>query len=552
MQNRPENWAAVFAVPHITEYRFLINGVEYREKDIHGTPVIERPLMQEPCIGRCCTGTLTLVIRQHENETIPKAAPVHAFCRLRTRTGDTVTDWVDQGRYWISRRSASGGLTTLTCRDGMMFAGQSYFDKTSFAEWPVSMSDVCAEIADLMGVKIDERTHICSDPIQRMSFPDDDTLMSEVLSSIAAAQGGNFVMTPSGQLRLVCYPDTCSPLQNIGLAYSSIKPLSTGIATVTRVILTDASNAHHSCGDAGGITLSAYCADASDAIIGRLCTPQNPEAIIGRSSAFYELMGAYIDPLLEVGDTISVMTDECTKLVIGAMRIRCNKSYVCDLQNGIEDDDEDEVPYISAESLFSQRSRNNLTTSGSYYGSRLNRTEGFVSELLIRGEPVARMVANADHFSLQRKNGKVWEDSLFFDSTQNNFKYAGIIDSNALAEIASVAATNCCLAFAADCAGNALGSDYVSYIYSNMGGQKVLPVVSGVYGVPSGMTVSVDDADDCRVPICISVAAGENLGSANSISGVLTVHISAPREADVAITWIKINSGGSPQEGESL
>lgn len=41
MQSRPNNWAAVFAVPHITEYRFLIGGSEYRESDIQGTPIIE-------------------------------------------------------------------------------------------------------------------------------------------------------------------------------------------------------------------------------------------------------------------------------------------------------------------------------------------------------------------------------------------------------------------------------------------------------------------------------------------------------------------------------
>ena len=114
MQSRPDNWAAVFAVPHITEYRFLIGGSEYRESDIQGTPIIEKPLMQEPCIGRCCTGSLTLAVRPHANETIPKAACVQAFCRLKSRNGNTVTDWVKQGKYWVSRRSTSGSLVTLT------------------------------------------------------------------------------------------------------------------------------------------------------------------------------------------------------------------------------------------------------------------------------------------------------------------------------------------------------------------------------------------------------------------------------------------------------
>ena len=152
MQSRPDNWAAVFAVPHVTEYRFLIGGSEYRESDIQGTPIIEKPLMQEPCIGRCCTGSLTIAVRPHANETIPKAACVQAFCRLKSRNGNTVTDWVKQGKYWVSRRSTSGSLVTLTCRDGMMLAGRTYLDKTQYTVWPVAMADVFNEIVSLMGV----------------------------------------------------------------------------------------------------------------------------------------------------------------------------------------------------------------------------------------------------------------------------------------------------------------------------------------------------------------------------------------------------------------
>ena len=160
MQSRPDNWAAVFAVPHVTEYRFLIGGSEYRESDIQGTPIIEKPLMQEPCIGRCCTGSLTIAVRPHANETIPKAACVQAFCRLKSRNGNTVTDWVKQGKYWVSRRSTSGSLVTLTCRDGMMLAGRTYLDKTQYTVWPVAMADVFNEIVSLMGVTVDSRTVI--------------------------------------------------------------------------------------------------------------------------------------------------------------------------------------------------------------------------------------------------------------------------------------------------------------------------------------------------------------------------------------------------------
>ncbi len=581
MQNRPENWAAVFAVPHITEYRFLINGIEYREKDIQGTPAIERPLMQEPCIGRCCTGMLTLVIRQHENETIPKAAPVHAFCRLKARVGEAVTDWVDQGRYWISRRSASGGLTTLTCRDGMMLAGRTYLDKTQFIEWPVAMTEVFAEIVELMGVEVDERTHINSGAAYKVDYPNDDVLMSEVLSGIAAAHGGNFVMTASGKLRLIPYPDTQAPVQNIGQTYSHIKPLSTGRTAISRVTLTDSANNQFTYGDDSGFELAAQCEYATQGIVERMCTGYRLEnmvlhmaegemesgrvtltdgstlqngtitltgaSIIGRSFIPYELTGAYLDPLVEVGDTVSIIRKEKEmRLVIGSIKVRCNKSYVCDLQNGVEDDDEDEVPYISAADL---RAKRYITTTSSYFGNRINRTEGFVSELMENDEPIARMVANANRFSMQRKNGNEWEDCLYFDPVAKTYKFRGEVEISTLTEVSAVSVTNNSLVFAADANGNTLERSYVTNVFAYTGKQEVLPAVADVSGVPAGMEVAIGAAENNKIPITFSVPAGVNLGSTETTSGVLTVNVTFPIEIGIEISWIKVNTGADGADG---
>lgn len=583
MQNRPENWAAVFAVPHITEYRFLINGIEYREKDIQGTPAIERPLMQEPCIGRCCTGMLTLVIRQHENETIPKAAPVHAFCRLKARVGEAVTDWVDQGRYWISRRSASGGLTTLTCRDGMMLAGRTYLDKTQFIEWPVAMTEVFDEIVKLMGVEVDERTHIKSGAAYKVDYPNDDVLMSEVLSGIAAAHGGNFVMTASGKMRLIPYPDTQTPVQVIGQSYSRIKPLSTGQTTVSRVTLTDSANNQFTYGDDSGLELTANCEYATQEVVNLMCAGYvlengklhapdgemvsgkvvlsddstmcngtitlSGDSIIGRSFIPYELTGAYLDPLVEVGDTVSIVRKEKEMLlVIGSIKVRCNKSYVCDLQHGVEDDDEDEVPYISAADL---RAKRYITTTSSYFGNRINRTEGFVSELMENDEPIARMVANATRFSMQRKNGDVWEDCLYFDPVAKNYKFTGEVEISTLTEVSMASVTNNSLVFAADANGDTLERSYTTCVFAYTGEDEVLPTVTGVSGAPTGMLVSIGEAENNRIPITVSVPTGVNLGSTDSTSGVLTVGVTFPVDIGIEISWIKVNTGANGKDGSN-
>ena len=458
MQSRPDNWAAVFAVPHVTEYRFLIGGSEYRESDIQGTPIIEKPLMQEPCIGRCSTGSLTIAVRPHANETIPKAACVQAFCRLKSRNGNTVTDWVKQGKYWVSRRSTSGSLVTLTCRDGMMLAGRTYLDKTQYTVWPVAMADVFNEIVSLMGVTVDSRTVIKTGGDYKVAYPNEDVLMSEILSMIAAAHGGSFVMTEKGELRLVQYPDTDSPIQALGTAYMQYTPLSTGKKSISRITLTDSADNQFTYGNDSGIELAAGCEYATQEMVERIGASYSLKSgvlfvsdgalsngvltlsdesalqgsvivlasktgLIGRSFIPYELSGTYLDPLLEVGDTFSVTRKGETILLIAAsISIRCNPSFVCDLQNGVADDDEDEVPYVSAAELQAKRY---VSTGKSYFGNRINRKEGFVSELLHDGAAAARLIANATTFSMQRYHDGAWQDCIYFDAVEQKYRLTG-------------------------------------------------------------------------------------------------------------------------------
>lgn len=584
MQTRPTNWAAVFAAPHITEYKFVINGVTYLASDVQGTPSMEKPLMQEPCIGRCCTGSLNLTIRKHAGESIiPKAASVIAYCRLKARVGGTTTAWVEKGHYWISRRSATGDLVTLTCRDSMLLAGQTYLDKTQFNQWPVPMTSVFNEIVSLMGVSVDSRTIIKTDTMYRVDYPNDDVLMSEILSHIAAAHGGNFIMSDEGKIRLVTYPDTLSPVQAIGSSYARYKPLSTGRRNVSRVTLTDSANNQFTCGDDTGIELTGECEYATQAMVDAmsngyaldggsllvtegtlangvltvsdnsfsqdgLITFSSASSLIGRGCIPYELTGAYIDPLVELGDTVSIVRKgETVNLVIGTMIIRCNPSFVCDFRNGVEDDDEDEVPYVSMADI---RAKRYISTTKSYYGNRINRTEGFVSEFMKNDVPVARMVANADRFSMQRlTDSGEWEDCLYFDPIKRTYKFKGEVEISTLTDVSAASLTATSLVFAADASGNTLARTCVSKVFAYTGSEKVQPVVTEVIGVVDGMTVSIGDAVDKQIPITISVPTGVNLGSTDSTGGMLYVRVTSPVQADLEISWSKINTGAAGADG---
>ena len=92
MRTAPTNWAALLAAPHKVEYKLNINGVDYLSGNLQGNPVISKPLLDKPAIGRVCSATMKAVIRPIAGITIPKAARVYAYCRLVSPDGNTITD----------------------------------------------------------------------------------------------------------------------------------------------------------------------------------------------------------------------------------------------------------------------------------------------------------------------------------------------------------------------------------------------------------------------------------------------------------------------------
>ena len=55
MQTRSPTWQSLFNGAHKTEYKYVINGVDYLGDKIKDTAVITKPLLEKPAIGRTCT-----------------------------------------------------------------------------------------------------------------------------------------------------------------------------------------------------------------------------------------------------------------------------------------------------------------------------------------------------------------------------------------------------------------------------------------------------------------------------------------------------------------
>lgn len=453
MQNKPNSWDSIFAAHHKTEYRVEIDGVSYQGTDLKDPPSIKKPLLDKPAIGRCCIGSLRCTV--YPKTSIPKAASVNIFCRLKDSTTGLTTDWIPQGKYYVSTRSGGNPLQ-LNCLDYMIKAGTTYRDKSGYSTWPQPMVGVVNEICSIMGVSLDSRTTINIGSDYLVDYPNDDVLISEILSQIGAAHGGNWVITESGKLRLIVLSSPAAEVvQALGTAHYGYTNRGKQ-QKISRIILEDDAGNSFVAGDETGITISAQCNYATQRITQALCAVdnaslengclsiqngsiENGNAIIpngnisngllnvetasvlyGATFQPYSLSGAFLDPAIEVGDTISVVDENGNehKIIAFSITINCTIAYTCSLTVLIEGETEDEYPFITYQELSLSRT---VKTSQSYFGNRINRAEGFVSELIVDDNVLARLTANASMFSMQQLVNDRWENRIYFDTVKNKY-----------------------------------------------------------------------------------------------------------------------------------
>lgn len=175
------------------EYGFEINGVWYgAEAEVSHS--VERELFDEFSFGNASAAKLTLTVLA---ENIPRGATVKRFVRLRN--GERVSEWLAQGVFFINRRSEEDGTWTIEAFDVMRKAEAVWEPRQSLA-FPLSMRAATEEFARLMGCGLDPRTEINGS--YTIDYPANDYTLRQELQFIAAAHGGNWIVTNEGKLLL--------------------------------------------------------------------------------------------------------------------------------------------------------------------------------------------------------------------------------------------------------------------------------------------------------------------------------------------------------------
>ena len=302
MLTKPAYWDDLWGVDGTRcSYQILIGSEVYTGDDdieeeslILDKPVFtaDKPIGNTPCF------TLECCLRQKEVD-IPKGAWLELQTRLQNST--RYTSWVSLGNFKVNKRvKYPDGWVKLSCRDRMQMANQLFIkdESVDVTTWPKPMTEVMSLSLDIMGISLDPSTTINEGEGWMVSLPLGLSIRT-IWSSIAAAHGGNFIITPQDTLKLIRPRTSEEANVEVELSEEGFELLGDPV-TIDRLTLST-NELHLMAGDSGDNNIDVECLYASpeatlyakSQLEGSLYTPVKCSSMV-------------FDPLAEVYDTYAV------------------------------------------------------------------------------------------------------------------------------------------------------------------------------------------------------------------------------------------------------
>lgn len=309
MQTVPAKWNDILAGDYQVDFKAVINGKTYTYGEIKSAR-ITKSMMDKLTIGQATSAMLDMVFEP--NGAIPTAAEIKCYIRLANydptiiitdefsniiQTDDgyvlaesysSYSDWLPFGTFYIDTRSTdASGWMTITAYDRMLAAERDF---PSSAD-SMTMSAAVTYIANQLGISVDSRNAIAP---YNIDSPVGVYTMREVLCGIAAASGGNFVITENNKLRLI---RLASPSSTDDVPVMSCDVLGDTV-TIGKVTLYPDSDTQYSSGTSG-YEVQSDCIYATQVICDYVKNLLN-----GVTYLPYSAGTAFFNPALELGDSI--------------------------------------------------------------------------------------------------------------------------------------------------------------------------------------------------------------------------------------------------------
>lgn len=175
----------------------------YRETSLFSVETSRRVFGDTPSIGNCIAGEINVKMLRPAGE-IARRAMIKPY--VRVTDGTRYSEWIQKGVYFIDTREYSASydavnIMTLHGYDSMLMTETDYPSDTQH-DYPLLDITMVEHIANAIGVDVDDRTRTIMTAGYTFPLPVGYS-SREVLSMIATAYAGNFIMNDMGELRLV-------------------------------------------------------------------------------------------------------------------------------------------------------------------------------------------------------------------------------------------------------------------------------------------------------------------------------------------------------------
>ena len=376
MQTTSALWNTILADPnHRAEIKITINNVDYGEDAIVSLKTSRNCFGTDGrTLGLAPSGEIDLAIREI-SANIPRMAQMIPWVRLTN--GTQTSEWLQKGVFFIdTRETGADGILRIHGYDAMLkaCAVQPY----SSLSWPATDTDAVAEIASILGVSVDSRNAALMTQAYSIPMPSQYT-MRETLENIAALYGGSFIMSETGELRLVCLWDvSTSATANTSAVGGSLRTFSLGRANpaITRVTFIVDEHTSYSAGLAtptSGYELTIpKCPYGTQSSVNWLRSK-----IRGRIYQPYAAGGVILDPAAELGDTVTI---ENVFTGVFCLTRNFDSLFAADLAAPEDEELDHEYPYTDGTDRRYERRMNNfesqLSIQAQEIAARVTETGG--------------------------------------------------------------------------------------------------------------------------------------------------------------------------------
>lgn len=311
MQSTSQLYKTILAGTHAKEWRVKIDNTIYGKSSIVS---VRRNsfLYGENLIGGACSGSMELVLLGVASDDVPEMARIELSVRLVSDLG--TSEFLPMGTYWINRRKddQKDGTLALECVDGMMFGEQDFYPVGSeITGWTnKTMREVAQMCATKMGIPLENATQFHDAEPYILTAPPIGYSVRQVLAGIAAAHGGNIIVTKENKLRLVPFVPTDSGVdleQNVASMETGKQYASFG-NVIFNFESTDGGtlSVRYPTTEAFGATMEAPLLAVTDSGYA-LEIAQNVLSSLGSYQyAPYKAKDALLDPAMEMGDGLTV------------------------------------------------------------------------------------------------------------------------------------------------------------------------------------------------------------------------------------------------------